>query len=450
MRIWIDATQLDSCKLRLFNMTLVEVQLRGLADAEKQLRGLESAESKLGGMVEAERHLRRVAEAKIRPSEIWIEMPPDAPEKRWLPKKLLRRLPIRFMREPGSSRERLQRALIDADGEAVLAFQGNTLVDQRLVEHLAWWSGGEAVFIGDNDDPGAALRLESPLPERVQGEDVLEIARSAVENGAIKRLQEEDFDGYIKKLRRLLSPYLFRIRDSAAAARAERFLFESNYKGSTDFMTKWVYPPLVWRIVKPLAARRVNPNSVTAIGIVACFASVPFCAAGLWVPGLLLAYVMSVLDSVDGKLARLTFRSSPQGDVLDHGLDIIHPPFWYWAWGWGLSGGDPFAPVFLASLVMSVFYILDRVMEMLFKSCTSQSIHGYTEVDVRMRTIISRRNVNLPVFTVALVLGVPVPAFFAIVAWQAISLVFHLTRVVRFWDDQENVTMSKTLGNIRP
>jgi phosphatidylglycerophosphate synthase len=40
---------------------------------------------------------------------------------------------------------------------------------------------------------------------------------------------------------------------------------------------------------------------------------------------------MSVLDSVDGKLARLTFESTPQGDVLDHGMDIVHPPFWYWA-----------------------------------------------------------------------------------------------------------------------
>ena len=42
---------------------------------------------------------------------------------------------------------------------------------------------------------------------------------------------------------------------------------------------------------------------------------------------------MTFLDTVDGKLARVTLTSSPFGNVLDHSLDLIHPPFWYWAWG---------------------------------------------------------------------------------------------------------------------
>ena len=46
---------------------------------------------------------------------------------------------------------------------------------------------------------------------------------------------------------------------------------------------------------------------------------------------------MTFLDTVDGKLARVTVTSSRFGDVLDHGLDIIHPPLWYIAWGVGLT-----------------------------------------------------------------------------------------------------------------
>ena len=35
--------------------------------------------------------------------------------------------------------------------------------------------------------------------------------------------------------------------------------------------------------------------------------------------------------------ARLTFADSRLGNVLDHGLDIVHPPLWYAAWAAGLT-----------------------------------------------------------------------------------------------------------------
>jgi phosphatidylglycerophosphate synthase len=445
MRIWIDATQ-PGAALRVFSLSLLDRQLKNLQKSEKQLRGLENVERKLGGMVQAERQLRQIAEEHIRPSEIWIELPEGTPRPSDLASDLVDPLPIRWMNQGGTVRQRLQRALVDAAGEPVLAFSADTIVDQRIVEHLAWWSGGSVVYISDEEEmSGAALRLEEPLPDSCDPEhDLLQIGRVAVNTGAAKQLYEEDMDTYIKKLRRELPPYLFRVTDEKSRHEVERFLFASNYKGSTDFLTKWVYPPLVWSLVKPLAARKVHPNWVTSVGIFTCLASIPFFAAGMWVPGMILAYVMSVLDSVDGKLARVTFQSSAQGDVLDHGMDIVHPPFWYMAWAWGLSGGDPYSGLFIASLWMTGFYILDRIMEMLFKSCTGQSIHGYTELDVKMRTVIARRNVFLAVFTVALLLGLGAPAFYLMAAWQGVSLVYHLSRVILFWDDRSAPRASTT------
>ena len=104
-------------------------------------------------------------------------------------------------------------------------------------------------------------------------------------------------------MRRDLPYHLNGLPDAQARREYERFLFWSNYKGSTDFFTKYVYPPLVWLLVRPLARARVHPNAVTIASIVFTFAAVPFFVAGQWLPGLVLAYAMSVLDSVDGKLA---------------------------------------------------------------------------------------------------------------------------------------------------
>ncbi len=75
-----------------------------------------------------------------------------------------------------------------------------------------------------------------------------------------------------------------------------------------------------------------------------------------------------------------------------------------------------------------------------FKRRNGCSIHGFTPLDERMRTWISRRNVNLPVFMSALIADAAVPGYgfavmtlYAIVAWQAVCLVFHAERVVHYW-----------------
>ena len=97
-------------------------------------------------------------------------------------------------------------------------------------------------------------------------------------------------------------------------------------------------------MVRPLARWGVHPNWVTGVSILLTLAVIPLCAAGHFLAGFLCAYGMSVLDSVDGKLARLTFTDSKLGNVLDHGLDLVHPPFWYCAWAYGLTLGTAPGP----------------------------------------------------------------------------------------------------------
>ena len=94
---------------------------------------------------------------------------------------------------------------------------------------------------------------------------------------------------------------------------------------------------------------------------------------------------------------------------------------------------------------MFALYVVDRVLAGVLKWRLGRSIHGYTPFDERMRTFISRRNVNLVFFTVALAVdglfssaGWPAATacWFAIVVWQAFCLVFHLQRLVHFWSER--------------
>ncbi|MCZ6784512.1 MAG: CDP-alcohol phosphatidyltransferase family protein [Proteobacteria bacterium] len=418
MKVWIDATS-SNASVRVFGMSLLERILRGLALAARETKNQNG----------------------VRLSEIRVALPAGAPIPADLPADLCDALPMAWVNDGAPLVSALADALADAASEAVLVLSADSIIDTRLFEHLLRTSGNLAFVCGAQGERAAALRIEPPLePVGADVTTVLQLADSALAASTVKPMDERAFPGYIRKLRRSLPPYVFRVSGAGGGRRFERFLFRSNYKGSTDFMTKYVYPPLVWRILRPLARYRVHPNWVSGVSVVLTFAAIPLFAMGMWVEGLILAYTMSVLDSVDGKLARTTFRASKLGNVLDHGLDLIHPPMWYVAWAWALGGGDVGSGVFQASIAWTVWYVLDRGIAQGFKRRTNRSIHAIAPLDVRMRTFISRRNVNLPLFTVALPLGLGIPAFYLMAAWQVVSALFHLQRLVKFWNYQQEPT----------
>ena len=409
MRIWIDATD-PRCQLRVFGMTVLERQLRAMS------------------------------EAKFTLTEVRIVIAQDATPLA-LPQALVEHLPLRWDITTTSVQERLAHAVTESKGESVIATEGHAIIDERLLRYVAGRPGSYVALGRDKETCTALLRLEgTALGEHIENAKppgLAGLAEALIVHGQIDELPLTDVPSYIAKLRRDLPIYLFQVTDTRTRDEAERFLFWSNYKGSTDLFTKYVYPPLVWLMVRPLASWRVHPNAVTAISIILTFIAVPLFAQAYWVSGFACAFGMSVLDSVDGKLARLTFRSSQLGDWLDHGLDIIHPPLWYAAWAWALGNGDTNSLVFSSAIWMTVVYILDRVVAAAFSWRHARSIHGYTRLDERMRTFISRRNINTPLFLVGLLAGFGVPVFYSIVLWQFVSFLFHAERLVQFWNDTQ-------------
>ena len=405
--ILIDASAAAS-ELRVFGMSLIERQLAAIGALS---RGARPACEIVSIVIE---HAAGPAPS-IRPS-------------------LLANLPVRLAPASGDLSARLTRAAAEASAPLIV-LPGDAIVDSRVLALLVTGADSAAALGGEGAQRCALLRL-APGAKLAPSSaaDLRAFAEAQLAAGAGRELALDAIEAHIVDLRRDQAPYAFRIA-AADVATTERFLFWSNYKGSTDFMTRWVFPPFVWALVRPLARWRVHPNWVTALGVALCFGAIPLWAAGHWLLGFAAAYTMAVLDSVDGKLARLTYTTSAIGNVLDHGTDIVHPPFWYAAWAWGLAGG-PTGASFELTLWMFLLYTLDRLLPAIFRQMTGKSIHGYAPVDVKWRTFISRRNVNLPVFTLALPLGLGEQAIALIVAWQGVCFVFHAVRVLQVWRDR--------------
>jgi phosphatidylglycerophosphate synthase len=410
-----------------------------------------NANTRIFGMSLVERLLHSLRRSTLDPDEVRVEVhgqdlvvDSSHPARRVVDRRDLGKLHVTWHGGSVPIGERISTAIEAAPDADWLILSGETIIDARLLPQIVAIVGNVYFASGEGSQRGALLKLEAGT--RVSdpsSESVLDLAERMASRDSARAMERDEFDGYIVNLRRDLDPYLFRVADEDDRRQVERFMFWSNYKGSTDFMTKYVWPPFVWLLVRPLARLGVHPNSVTAVSIIATILAIPLWMEGWWAAGFFCAYLMSLLDSVDGKLARLTFTYSDLGNVLDHGLDLVHPPFWYIGWAWGLSSGDTQSAVYQASIWMFWLYIADRLCAPIFKARTGRSIHGYLPIDVNIRTFISRRNVNLPFFTASIAIDalrpgsgweVSIGVFFVMVVWQAVCVIYHAIRTVQFFN----------------
>jgi phosphatidylglycerophosphate synthase len=392
---------------------------------------------KIFGLTLVERHLQALKRTLPRPPRIIVDLGAEGAKPRIDPG-LEEAFTIEWRQAPGNFATRLTAFLAAAGNEPILLLDGSTLPDARLHAAMVPLADSVAVLAPKSKEHAALVRAE---PGRLSGRqvaatDLTDLAEQLIADGTLRAYGQDEFNGFIRKLRRTIPYYLFRIETPEKAAKVEKFMFWSNYKGSTDFFTRYVYPPLVWICVGPLARARVHPNSVTIFSIILALGAIPIWAIGetwsFWT-GFAMAYGMSVLDSVDGKLARLTFTDSRIGNWLDHGLDMVHPPFWYLAWAYGIGGGslDWGSPLGTSAILVMVFYVVDRVILKIYPRFFRRAFHTHSKLDGRMRTFIARRNITLPMFILGYVLGFALEAFYLITAWQMLTALYHGCRT--FW-----------------
>jgi phosphatidylglycerophosphate synthase len=213
----------------------------------------------------------------------------------------------------------------------------------------------------------------------------------------------------------------------------ERHLFKTAYKGITDLVTKWIWPAPARMATRLCVRLGLLPNHVTALSwVLAILAGLLFYQGELFA-GLVTGWLMTFLDTVDGKLARVTVTSSPLGNYFDHILDLVHPPFWYLAWGLGLTSYDPaFLDVDLNFMILLIFagYIAGRLVEGIFSTWIARfGVYSWRPVDSFNRLITARRNPCLIILTLSLFTGRPDLGLEAVALWTLASSLFLVVRL---------------------
>jgi phosphatidylglycerophosphate synthase len=181
--------------------------------------------------------------------------------------------------------------------------------------------------------------------------------------------------------------------------------------------------------VRILARHEVKPNTVTAWSYVLAIAVIWLFAEGWFGTGLLLGWLMTFLDTVDGKLARCTLTSSHFGNIFDHGLDQVHPPIWWGAFAIGLPGGLEANAA--AAWVVVGGYLAGRAIEGVFLAAFRMEFFLWQPFDGFFRTIIARRNPNLILLSLGVLAASPTAGYSAVAVWTVLCIVIAATRTVQ-------------------
>jgi len=243
---------------------------------------------------------------------------------------------------------------------------------------------------------------------------------------------------YNRQLRKLDTPFIQRLTPETRRE-IERKSYFGAYKGVTDLLTKYLWPELALWLTRIAASIGMTPNMVTAIGAALCIYATYLFAYGHYWTGMLAAFIFMVFDTVDGKLARCTVTSSKWGNVADHGVDLVHPPFWWYFWGvglgaWGLALSDQTFLLVMVALVAG--YVLQRVIEGMFIKDFGMDVHVWRRFDSQFRLITARRNPNIAILFFATLAGRPDIGLIAVAWWTVISLAVHAVQLVQAYAQQ--------------
>jgi phosphatidylglycerophosphate synthase len=235
-------------------------------------------------------------------------------------------------------------------------------------------------------------------------------------------------------LRKRERPFVLPL-DPANPEAVERAAYDAAYKGVTDALTLYLWRKPAFYLTRWAAQAGLTPNVITAIGAVFCLLAFILFWRGQYWPGVGCGFVFMVLDTVDGKLARCTGASSKWGNVFDHGIDLVHPPFWWWAWEHGLAAyGRPLSPVYATMVLWAIVggYVAQRVIEGIWiKRFQGMEIHVWRPIDSKFRLVTARRNPNMVILTGSLLFGRPDAGLVLMAWWTIVSLIFHGVRLAQ-------------------
>ena len=394
-QVWIDATEFSAGR-QLWGMTLVERQVREMA-----LRGcayfrLFTTPQTIELVAAARPDLHRLYQVEIE----MVEVVAGCEIFSWFDR---------------------------ADGELIF-LSGDAVYDGRVLDYVVKKGSGHAVGQGTR---GALFLSQSEAGQlAVQAANWAEALTWATDH--LATCSTSDLNPYVASLRLHMPAYIYHLRAEENVRTVDHLMYKRTFKGAIDGVARYGYYHLVRWITRRLSSGTTAPNLYTVLSVLCVWGASPLIAWGHAGAGLALAWCGVILDSVDGKLARLRLHLSDAMGDFEHVAAMPGLGLWFLATGWNLSGADLLAGelVALATWVLITLFLADKICSGLFKKRVGRELFDYRPVDALFHIVAARRNVALLLLTVGTLCDQLEVSFYALVAWMGATFGFHLVRLI--------------------
>jgi choline kinase/phosphatidylglycerophosphate synthase len=197
-------------------------------------------------------------------------------------------------------------------------------------------------------------------------------------------------------------------------------------RGASDFVAHYLNRPIENKIVHLISGSWITPNQVTILTNVLAYTTTALYSFGYVIAGAILAFVVGIVDGLDGKLARIRGCSTKLG-LMEHVFDLLYEFSWLIALGFFSSQSHGSLPLLITacSITFIAFY---RFCYDQFRRAMGVSLDVYGRFERAFRRIAGRRNIYNVYILVGALLGVPLYSLIGILFHSAITAAVYAYR----------------------
>jgi hypothetical protein len=301
-----------------------------------------------------------------------------------------------------------------------MVLSGHGVYDDRILQRLLAATSDLRFNDANSDGNLFAVTLHTRSPQSIHS--ILSIA-SRVPASSLNQIP-----AYVRFLRKNIVPAMQAISGQTDLKKLERSLFKDTFKGGLELIAIYGYQPVVRELTRWISRTFVTPNMITGFAVLMRFGAMPLMAMGWLGSGLILAAAFIILDSLDGKLARMTYRFSDTFDKIDHWGSLPARVGWYVCIGWGLSDGQWNDRIAAAAALLVVLTILDDLNWLWAKRRFSKTLYDLSELDERLHLFNVRRN-DIFFLLIGWIMGYLQAFYLFLPIWISLIFFWHIGRL---------------------
>jgi len=231
-----------------------------------------------------------------------------------------------------------------------------------------------------------------------------------------------------EQLKRAISPICIRIVNKESIKKAKRMLVKQTQKGLhfTAYINKPIEDMLVY-LVSDIPW--ITPNRITILVNILAFVVAALFLMGYLKIASIFAYIVGILDGIDGKLARSQGILTKLGHI-EHSFDMLFEQTWYICFALGVFYLTNNLMVLFLIPAMLVTDSFVRHIYMQFKQTSGKALTAYSKFDRIFARIDGRRNIYVIYMIIFSLLEMPIYALYFMWGHALLTAIIYSTRAI--------------------